>query len=390
MDNPPDLYGPSGKPSAEDIAQGEHGDCYFLAPLGSLATQQPQVIQQAIDYNANDQSFDVRFYIVSAVGGKLSPQPVTVNVTQADLQGNRDSQGVNSPGYWPSQQTSPPLWPEVMETAYAKFRDEYPNEFLQDKRNNIGDGGIASEAIFAVTGQLGGTHSILASELSDPDKAYEDLHGALDAKRPVLLATNAMPPKQPDDKTPDDGLTRGIWDDDPAKRMGHYYMVEKVDKSTQGDVMLTLRNPLGHNEGVNSNNPTPTIEVNLKDIIDNKHLDRIDIGPKPAPHQDQEQEPQPASPANSQPQQEQQQDAAVPAVTGDPYMDRLLATMDDPAAFGQALDDLAHSPHGEAFRAEGRAQYAEQENQQLRQQQEEQAQPQQQPQPAQPSQPSLS
>jgi putative chitinase len=51
--------------------------------------------------------------------------------------------------------------------------------------------------------------------------------------------------------------------------------------------------------------------------------------------------------------------------TGDPHMDKLLASMNDPAAFKQAMNDLSNSPYGQAFHAEGRAQYAEMQNQQL-------------------------
>jgi ribosomal protein L12E/L44/L45/RPP1/RPP2 len=265
-----------------------------------------------------------------------------------------------------------------METAYAKLKAEHrPNESIQDELHHIGNGGNSADALYTLTGQRD-TSSVQASALSDPNKAYATLHHALDQKRPVLLETNAM------HDMPHDGLVKGTWNANPAaKRSGHAYIVERVYKDPQGDVMLTVRNPWGNNndprQGVNSS--SPTVEVKLKEIIANGHLDRIEVGPAPALHKDQAQEqaPQPASPANNQPQQEQRQDAAVPAVTGDPYMDRLLAAMDNPAAFGQALDDLAHSPHGEAFRTEGRAQYAEQENQQqLRQQQEEQAQQQQQ------------
>jgi putative chitinase len=53
------------------------------------------------------------------------------------------------------------------------------------------------------------------------------------------------------------------------------------------------------------------------------------------------------------------------AKTGDPLMDKLLASMNDPAAFKQAMNDLSNSPYGQAFHAEGRAQYAEMQNQQL-------------------------
>jgi hypothetical protein len=39
--------------------------------------------------------------------------------------------------------------------------------------------------------------------------------------------------------------------------------------------------------------------------------------------------------------------------------------MNDPAAFKQAMTELSNSSSGEAFRAEGRAQHAELQNQQL-------------------------
>lgn len=67
------------------------------------------------------------------------------------------------------------------------------------------------------------------------------------------------------------------------------------------------------------------------------------------------------------------------AYTGDHHVDRLIAALDDPAAFKQAMTHLTNSPDGEAFRAQGRALHVETQNQQLRQQlsqQQTQAQPQ--------------
>ncbi len=345
-----DLYDASGKPHGSDIAQGALGDCYFIAPLGSLASQQPQTIQRAIHYDAADQTFAVTLY---REGAHHKPEPVTIKITQADLQGDRTI-GVDSKGYWTKNQPAP-LWPEVMESAYAKFNAEHPNDSITDELHHIGKGGYASDSIYALTGQHDTT--VRASALHDQHKAYSTLHQALSEGRSMLLNTNAM------EIMPHDGLVKGVWDStDPSKSSGHAYMVEKVYKDAQGEVMLTVRNPWGRNDvptaGVNS--PNPTTEIKLKEVISNGHLQSIDIGPEPAyqlertPIRDYEQPQSKASLAES--------------LTGDHHIDSMIAALNDPVAFKQAMTNLTNSPEGEAFRAEGRAGHAEMQSQQLQQQ----------------------
>ena len=48
-------------------------------------------------------------------------------------------------------------------------------------------------------------------------------------------------------------------------------------------------------------------------------------------------------------------------------MDRLLASLNDPKAMDRALSSLAQSPEGQAFHAQGQAQYQEMEAQQAQQ-----------------------
>jgi hypothetical protein len=144
-------------------------------------------------------------------------------------------------------------------------------------------------------------------------------------------------------------------------------MLEGVSKTASGDVMVTVRNPWGHNndksQGVNS--PDPTVTVNLKDIIKNGHLEDIQIGPK----------------ADAQ-KLDQKHTTATPDVkTGSPGLDKVLASMNDPVAFKQAMVDLQNSSTGQAFHAQGQAQVAQLQAQQVQaqavQQQAPQAQPQQ-------------
>lgn len=348
-----DLYGASGKPQSADIAQGPLGDCYLLSPLGSVAAHQPETIENAIHYNADKNTFSVTLYQRDSNG---AAKPTQIEVSQADLQVDRTT-GVDSPGYW-NQTGNPPLWPQVLESAYAKLNADKPQETMQDELQHVGKGGHASNAIYALTGQHDETVS--AKILSNTDMAYDRLQQAVKEGRPMLFNTNPM------QAMPNDGLVKGTWTEDPAQRSGHAYMLVGVSKDKDGNVMLTLRNPWGNNmdpkEGVNSADPLVT--VNLKQVVDNGHLQSIDIGPAAAPLPDQKKSqglPPDLRGARETP-------ASPEMSSGCPYVDRLMATVNDPQAFGQAIQAIGTSPYGDAFRVEGHAMNLELQNQQLQHQ----------------------
>lgn len=54
------LYGPSGRPQASDIHQDILQNCYFLAPIGALAEQQPDRIRDPMRLNSETGDFTVR------------------------------------------------------------------------------------------------------------------------------------------------------------------------------------------------------------------------------------------------------------------------------------------------------------------------------------------
>jgi len=62
----------------------------------------------------------------------------------------------------------------------------------------------------------------------------------------------------------------------------------------------------------------------------------------------------------------------VKVLTGDLAVDRMLASLNNPAAFQQSVNAVANSPQGEAIRAEGRALYDQQRSTAERQEQQEQ------------------
>lgn len=112
-----DLYGPDG-PQPQDIRQDSIGDCYFVATLSGMAgnADGQNAIQESITYDEQTGNFTVTFYEQGPDG---QPQQRQVVVTQADIQDNIDrgggSQADNGGG---------PIWPAVMEAAYAKMHLE--------------------------------------------------------------------------------------------------------------------------------------------------------------------------------------------------------------------------------------------------------------------------
>ena len=316
-----------------------------MSPLGALADQQPDQIRDAIDYDPKKETLTVTLYEHGHdrfLGLKSEPKPVQVEVTQADLQVDFKRSANRA------RVENPPIWPAVMEAAYAKMGKE-PSETMEQRFNKIGNGGYPKDAICALTGETPLRVSATDAKQATPEKVFGQLDGALKAGRPVLLSSNFV-------KTmPTDGLIQG---DHGA---GHVYIMEGVSKDNQGNIAMTLRNPWGHNVAptYGTNSPSPTIEVDLKTVLDNGHVDDLQIGPR-ARQQTQDH----AVEQSSAPEAKR---GSPQVSTRDPAMDRLLASMHDPAAMGQAMTALAQSPEGQAFRAQGQAQFQAMEAQQVQQ-----------------------
>ena len=271
-----DLYNGSGRPHGSDIMQGGLGDCYLISTLEQYAERQPDVIKDAIRYDAKERSFGVTLH--DAAGRSR-----VIRVTQGDLQADRTfgpdhGGGADSPAYWSgthAQGSRPPAWPSVMEVAYAKLNAASARDGTRADLSRIGRGGWPQDAIHALTGRSE-TREVLASQLRDPAKTYDLIESSIREDRPILLTTNPMK------EMPRDGLVKGDFRGagNPFNS-GHAYTVEAVSKDKDGNVSLTLRNPWGHNfakeQGVNS--PDPIVHVSLKTILDNGHLEGVTIGP---------------------------------------------------------------------------------------------------------------
>lgn len=325
-----DLYGASGHPVASDIKQGQLGDCYLLASMGSLAFQQPALIESAIRYDAERESFRVSLYEAQRnfLGFQKEPKKVDVEVTQADLAADF-ARTRNFPA--PVSSSPPAVWAAVVETAYAKHAVR-PGEVLKDGFDRIDNGGWPKDALFALSGAP--TDQLSGSRLKHQkvSEVYEDLKHDLDEHRPIVLSTNPVNLKE------EDGLLSS------DKGAGHAYMVEGIRK-IDDQVKITLRNPWGHNmapeHGIHSKDAT--VEVDLKTITENGHIQVFDRGAR--------------SPVGKEASRDD-------ARTGDQELDALLNSLGDPDATAVALHDLAASPDGQQFRATGQEQYADQQLQQ--------------------------
>lgn len=101
-----ELFSDAG-PVSDDVKQGQVGDCYFLAPLSSLARVNPNEIRQSI-VDLGDGTYGVHF--------KKSGADVFVRV-DADLA----TYSWGAPAY-AGLGAQGSLWVSVMEKAWAQFR----------------------------------------------------------------------------------------------------------------------------------------------------------------------------------------------------------------------------------------------------------------------------
>lgn len=259
-----DLYGKGG-PTARDINQDSLGDCYFVATLGALANQRPDVIRDAISYDAKTGNFQVTLHI--------DGREVTTTVTQKDLEYNLQRSGgstVDNTG------NDSPVWPAVIETAYAKTLDTNHADGLKEGFDILGGGGKARDALEVLTGDSGTdfTYSkgFFESQSDAIDRLGKQAEAALANGRPLTLSTDPEARSLWEMVRGKDGKQDGLVDN-------HVYVVESV-KKVDGEYVVTLRNPWGSNNGVGEGKDTSsaTITVKLSDLVETEGLEYFNAG----------------------------------------------------------------------------------------------------------------
>lgn len=269
-----DLY-VGGGPKATDIDQDSLGDCYFVATLGAIADKQPDRIKDAIKFDPATGNYTVTLH--EKEWGWLPPgfqtKEVKVQVTQQEVEDNLKRGGGstvdNNPG------ADKPIWPAVMETAYAKMHDDNPADGLAQGYKEI-NGGKAYNAMFALTGTEGENLKPLGmlGPQTNAEVMEKQISKALAEGKPVTLSTDPENRSLWETITGDKGKQDGLVDN-------HVYVVERVYKDSNGEVKVELRNPWGNNNNVGEGKDTPnaTITVNVKDLIDTGGLEYVNVGP---------------------------------------------------------------------------------------------------------------
>jgi len=307
-----DLYGPQDPndpespegPNPDDIDQDSIGDCYFVATLSAMAGSEEgrAQIEDAITYDPATGNFTVTLYGKDANGNPVEQQ---VTVTQADVQDNIDRNGgsrVDNGGG--------PLWPAVMEAAYAKmhYQDATANGQTPDPRLDGGygpgsadkldangkpvqavnpdgtpkfdsngnpvyeqvevggiSGGFATDAYFTLTGKDSTTFQAPSGDgkfgnLVTTVRALQ-IQQALENGQPVTVA---VAPESGGE--PKDGLAGG-----------HQYSVQSIYRDeTTGEWMVVLRNPWANNandEGISLVDGDQRGDATITVPLDSIHTD---------------------------------------------------------------------------------------------------------------------
>ncbi|MEQ1512437.1 MAG: C2 family cysteine protease [Lysobacteraceae bacterium] len=279
------LYGPGGQPQPADIRQDSYYDCYLLAPMGALVSQQPDRIHDAIRYQPDPNTPNAGVFSVTMHHPTRGVQQI--EVSQADVDYNIRRHG----GSTADNHDGGPIWPAVMEAAFAKMHDPHPeNDDRSEGYSVIGrqsGGGTLSDGMFALTGEAGqnlrigerpppgSSHGTTetpppfrkpngSTYVSEGD-AYTGVRVALASDRPVSLSTLG--------KEVNDGLMES-----------HAYTVTDIQQR-DGHTWVTLRNPYAHNQqdGASERGDTasPTTIVRLDQMASSGALGEINVGPAP-------------------------------------------------------------------------------------------------------------
>jgi hypothetical protein len=198
----------SGGPKLDDVRQGALDNCYFHAPLASIAARDPRRVREAIA-DLGDGTFAVRF--------ERSGASIYYRV-DADLPVYDWSS--ETPVY--AQHAGKALWAALLEKAFTLFRSG------KNSYASIGNGGWFSET-FGALGVSSGDRFI--GEFRSGIGAIEQIEIELAAGKMVTLATASG----------DFGRSTLVG--------AHAYSAIKVIRNSDGIKSLVVRNPWGIDGG---------------------------------------------------------------------------------------------------------------------------------------------
>ncbi|MBL8916898.1 MAG: hypothetical protein JNM17_39710 [Archangium sp.] len=220
---------------AEDVQQGQIGDCYFPAAMAAIAKHNPDAINNLIKDNG-DGTYTVTFKQKDWATGRYKDVPVKVD-------GDLYARSYGGALYGRSANSSDPkkmeLWFPLVEKAYAQWKGSY---------DTIGNGGHVSDVFEDC---LGVEASSLGISYSGNDRVWAQVTKNVDAKKPIGAGTY--------------GEDREAMYTNTGVYANHAYSVMGYEKSGN-DRFVIVRNPWGESEPAGNGPNDGIFKLKLEDF----------------------------------------------------------------------------------------------------------------------------
>jgi Calpain family cysteine protease len=157
------LFGASGVPSYNDVAQGNAADCYFMSSLGQIALQSPQTIENMFTNNG-DSTYTVRFYNNGVADYVTVDSNLPVDSSGQFVYANYDQYG--QPTFASSGTNI--LWVALAEKAYAQLAEEGWSRGSSPNSYDSINYGMMANGMAQITGSTVHSDIILAGPQATP------------------------------------------------------------------------------------------------------------------------------------------------------------------------------------------------------------------------------
>ncbi|MGV3619210.1 MAG: C2 family cysteine protease [Archangium sp.] len=222
-------------PKADDVRQGQIGNCYFPAAMAAIAKSNPEAITNMVKDNG-DGTYTVTFKQKDWATGRSKDVPVKVD---GDLYARSYGGALYGHSSNSSDAKKMELWFPLVEKAYAQWKGSY---------NTIGNGGHVSDVFEDV---LGVDASYQSLGYGSPDKAWNQIVANVDAGKAVGAGTY--------------GEDREALYTNSGVYANHAYSILGYEKSGT-DRFVILRNPWGESEPAGNGPNDGVFKLKLEDF----------------------------------------------------------------------------------------------------------------------------